>query len=335
MHKTTRFPDFTPPFWLPNGHFQSIFPSLFRKVEGVHYTRERIVTPDDDFLDLDFSFAPQLPNTHKNSLVILSHGLEGSASRQYIMGMVKILNRAGFDCLAWNFRSCSGEMNRQKRFYHSGATDDLCLVISHCLLVGYKSVRLVGFSLGGNLTLKYLGEQGQQAARYIEQALTFSVPLHLSSSSDRIAQPDDFLYTYRFNRTLKKKVVEKAQKLPNEIDTSWLEGIRTLRDFDEHYTSKLHGFAGAEDYYEQNSALYFLDGIRVPTLIVNAQNDPFLSPQCFPYEALKSHASVSLLAPTQGGHCGFYQQGYRGFLWSEELALAYFGVANNNYSPVP
>ena len=320
--------DYRPPFWLPDGQSQTIFPSLFRKVEGVNYLRERIPTIDGDFLDIDFSkhnLTTESSNreqsnhrTVNNSIIILSHGLEGDTSRQYITGMVKNFNAHGFDCIAWNFRSCSGEMNQTKTFYHSGATDDLETVLKHSLSKGYKKIYLVGFSLGGNLTLKYLGEKGQNLYPEIQKAITFSVPLHLSSSSKKIG----WLYTKRFNKSLINKILEKSQRFPElQIDTSNIAKIKTLKDFDDAYTSQLHGFIDAEDYYERNSSLYFLDKINIPALIINAQNDPFLSAECFPFEKIKSMEKVYFQAPKMGGHCGFYPADYQGVLWSEKRAL--------------
>ena len=313
--------DYQAPFWLINGHFQSIFPSVFRKVKGIQYQRERIQTPDDDFLDLDWSVV----NQH-NKLVILSHGLEGDASRQYMTGMVKIFNEAGYDCLAWNFRSCSGEMNLTTRFYHSGATYDLDLVIKHAVSKGYDHINLIGFSLGGNLTLKYLGEQNRNIPIEVKKAVVFSVPMHLSSSSDVLAQWQDWIYTQRFCISLGKKIKAKAALMPTKIDAEKLKLVKNLRDFDDYYTSVLHGFKDAEDYYQQNSSIFFVDNIQIPTLIVNAQNDPFLSQQCYPTEQLKNHKTVILETPTEGGHCGFYQHDYQTYLWSEQRALAFIDL---------
>jgi uncharacterized protein len=323
--------DYKPPFWLPDSQSQTIFPSIFRKVEGVNYVRERIKTDDGDFLDLDTSECgvsslecgvnyPHLRtlNSKLRTLIILSHGLEGDTSRQYITGMVKNFNTNGFDCLAWNFRSCSDEINQTKTFYHSGATGDLETVIKYSLSKGYEKIYLVGFSLGGNLTLKYLGEKGQNLYPEIQKAVTFSVPLHLSSSSKKIG----WLYTKRFNKSLIKKILAKSQRFPEfQIDTSNIAKIKTLKDFDDAYTSQLHGFIDAEDYYERNSSLYFLDKINIPTLIINAQNDPFLSKECFPFEQIKYLEKVYLQAPKMGGHCGFYPDDFQGILWSERKAL--------------
>ena len=324
--------DYQAPFWLPEGHSQTIFPSIFRKVEGVHYVRERISTPDGDFLDLDFSKGlgindrkiEPIPSEHqtskneKQSIVILSHGLEGNSTRQYITGMVKNFNVHGFDCLAWNFRSCSEEINQTKRFYHSGATEDLDSVIKHTISKGYQKIYLVGFSLGGNLTLKFLGEKGKNLYPEVQKAVVFSVPLHLSSASKTIG----WLYDQRFIRSLNKKVEAKANRFPEfKINTSNISKIKNLKDFDDEYTSQIHGFKDAEDYYEQNSSLYFLDNINIKTLIINAKNDPFLSKECFPFEQAKHLEKVYLQTPEGGGHCGFYPVDYQGILWSEKQAL--------------
>ena len=321
--------DYKAPFWLPEGHSQTIFPSIFRKVEGVQYVRERIMTNDGDFLDIDFSKGlninqnktesqNSLTYSFTKSLIILSHGLEGNSTRQYIMGMVKNFNAHGFDCLAWNFRSCSEDINQTKVFYHSGATEDLDIVVKHAISKGYQKIYLVGFSLGGNLTLKFLGEKGQNLYPEVQKAVVFSVPLHLSSSSRTIS----WIYDQRFIRSLNKKVQAKANRFPEfEIDISNISKIKNLRDFDDAYTSQLHGFKDAEDYYEQNSSLYFLDDINIKTLIINAKNDPFLSQECFPYEQAKHLEKVYLQTPEGGGHCGFYPVDYQRVLWSERRAL--------------
>lgn len=326
--------DYRPPRWLPNGHAQTIYPALFRKVAGVQYHRERLNLPDGDFLDLDWSGCSSAgvvekpltpPSTlHPPPLVVLSHGLEGDSTRQYILGMVRLLSHQGFDCLAWNYRSCSGEMNVTQRFYHSGATDDLETVVRHARSKGYERIFLIGFSLGGNLTLKYLGEQARSSV--IEKAVVFSVPLHLSSSSRRMETGGSRVYSRRFNRSLKRKIQEKAARMPGHVDAGNLKKVRTLRDFDDFYTSQLHGFRDAEDYYEQNSSIHFIGGIAVPTLIVNAQNDPFLSADCFPFQKMKALATVWFEAPEQGGHCGFYPADYNGTLWSERRTLAFLTV---------
>jgi predicted alpha/beta-fold hydrolase len=309
---------YKPPIWLPEGHSQSIFPSLFRKIPETHVHTERLELPDGDFLDLDWHL--HAGDLTQKPLLIVSHGLEGSSRRPYVTGLIRAM--PDFNALAWNYRSCSGEPNRNLRFYHSGATDDLDVVIQHARALGVPAIYLAGFSLGGNLTLKWLGEYAEKAAGFIRKAVAFSVPLHLSSSSQQLTRRENSLYTHRFLQTLLEKVTEKSARYPQDITPAMLKSIATLYAFDDVITGPLHGFKDAEDYYEQNSSLYFLDAIRVPTLVVNAKNDPFLSQECLP-EAFRSDC-VQIELPKQGGHCGFYPRNYRGVTWSEQRAAAWF-----------
>lgn len=312
------------PYWLPNGHFQSIYPALFRQINGIKYFREKIVTPDDDFLNLDWSHAE---NEGPKPLVILSHGLEGNTTRQYITGMVKLLNRHRFDCLAWNFRSCGGEMNQTARFYHSGATEDLDAVVQYAFGKGYSDVRLMGFSLGGNLTLKYLGEQGPGIDSRIKGAIVFSVPMDLKACSLSIIEPRNQIYMRRFLNTLKPKVVEKAHFFPEKISLDDHQLVRTLYDFDDIYTAKLHGFKDADHYYAECSSKFFIQSISVPTTIVNAENDPIVPFESLPLDMLRSHPNVTLLATKDGGHCGFRPaQLTDEFYWSEKYALQFLNA---------
>lgn len=292
-----------------NAHIETIWPALFRKIQLSPYQRERLTTPDDDFLDLDWL------KQGSNKLVIISHGLEGNSHRAYIKGMAKQFFTNGYDVLAWNYRSCSGEMNRQKRFYHSGATDDLQWVINHAS-VKYDSVYLIGFSLGGNLTLKYLGEG--KVNPLVKKAVVFSVPLELHTSCLEILQPSNWMYHHRFLKSLKAKVVAKASQR-TDLDIRPLNQIKTLIEFDDHFTAPIHGFENAIDYYKKCSSLYFLSGIHTPTLIVNAKNDPFLSNDCYP--ELPEASSVKLETPARGGHVGFAQFGQNGLYWSELRAF--------------
>ncbi len=318
---TLRTDDHQAPFWLPNGHFQTVFPSLFRKIKDVRYTREQIVTPDEDFLNLDWAKS-ELSSTE--GLVILSHGLEGDSRRQYILGMVRALTRAGYDCLAWNYRSCGGEMNKQLRFYHSGATDDLEIIIQHALAKGYRQIDLMGFSLGGNMTLKYLGEAGNTIHPELKKAVVFSVPMNLLACSRAIEKPENRLYLHRFLGSLKPKVHAKAKVFPEKIDVAAYARVRTFYDFDHIYTAALHGFDGADDYYRQNSAKYFVDTIAIPTLIVNALNDPLVPAESLPQEAIAKMPNVWLELTEAGGHCGFRDRAVQdGLYWSEKRALEF------------
>jgi uncharacterized protein len=331
------------PWYLPNGHLQTIIPSLFRRVGGLSYQRERIETPDGDFLDLDWIGKDKPAET----LLIISHGLEGDSKRGYVKGMARAFlegsghpgsghpgagqpgagqpgagHPEGIHALAWNYRSCSGEPNKLPHFYHSGATQDLEQVVQHALAQGvYRRIILSGFSLGGNLTLKYLGERGEQLPSELWKAAVFSVPLDLASSSRQIGLRSNRIYEQRFLKRLRRKLQDKLLLQPGSLDLRPLKQIRTLWDFDDQYTAPLHGFRDAADYYSQCSSLKFVDSIRIPTLIVNAKNDPFLSPECYPEEQLKDHPFVRFEAPAEGGHVGFLQGG--NLYYSEERALAF------------
>ena len=332
---------YSPPARLWNGHLQTIIPSLFRKVT-VSYVRERIDTPDDDFLDLDWAKANEelrvkseessadysslfTLNSSLKSLVILSHGLEGSSTSSYLAGMVRHLIKNGFDCLAWNCRSCSGEMNRQQRFYHIGETSDLHFIIQHAVARGYQTIHLMGFSAGGNVTLKYVGESGKAIHPAIKKVVVFSVPLHLMGSARRLEQWDSLVYNYRFNRTLKRKVSQKAALMPGVFSTEAVMKARNIREFDDLFTAPMNGFRDVTDYYTQSSSLQFIPRITIPTLIVSAKNDPFLSPECFPSALGRELPNVWMEFPEQGGHCGFPSRtgGIQGTYWSEERALAF------------
>ncbi|MGB3180340.1 MAG: alpha/beta fold hydrolase [Cyclobacteriaceae bacterium] len=325
MSTSLAFEPYSPPPYLFNKHLQTIVPALLRKVKGVHYRRERIDTPDGDFLDLDWSVLPQ----GNKKLIIVSHGLEGDSRRPYVLGMVRAFNGAGYDAMAWNYRGCSGEMNRLPRFYHSGATEDLQLVLQHCIETKvYEEIVLIGFSLGGNLTLKYLGEKplatrGSAFPGVIKKAAVFSVPLDLHDCLRELSKPHNYIYSRRFLRNLKEKVRQKAALMPDDIDADLLSEVKDLKTFDNLYTSILHGFSDAVDYYEQCSSLQFLEKIDLQTLIVNAANDPFLGVNCYPVSGLADHPHITFEVPEQGGHCGFADNRDRDLYWSERRALSF------------
>ncbi len=307
--------DYHSPSLFFNAHLETIYPSLMRSVVLQPYQRERIETDDNDFLDLDWL------TQGSKKLVIISHGLEGNSQRAYIKGMAKAFFTNGVDTLAWNYRGCGEEMNKQLRFYHSGATDDLDSVIQHAIKKNrYDSIYLIGFSLGGNLTLKYLGER--TAHSIIKKSIVFSVPLNLHSSCLQISKPSNWMYSNRFLKSLKNKIIQKS-KVMEGININGMEKIRSLIQFDDHFTAPLHGYSNAIDYYKQCSALYFLKNISIPAHIVNAQNDPFLSEDCYPEEQLKNHAFITFESPKHGGHVGFAQFNKNGLYWSEARALRF------------
>lgn len=306
------------PIFLGNGHVQTIFPQLLRRVRTVDYQRERIATPDGDFLDLDWS------RIGARRLTILSHGLEGNSSRTYIQGMVRALNQEGWDALAWNFRGCSGEPNATLRFYHSGATEDLQTVIEHVLQQrAYTAMALVGFSLGGNMILKYLGECAQRVPSIISGAVVFSVPCDLTAGSVQMARPENALYMKRFLHMLHEKIRAKMITLPGQIHDDGYERIKSFQQFDDRYTAPLHGFKSAADYWQRASSSPLIPFIRVPTLLVNAQNDPFLAGDCYPVREAEANPDFFLEMPASGGHVGFVTFNATGRYWSEARALAF------------
>lgn len=290
--------NYVPVPYLFNAHLETVVPSIFRKIERVHYQRERLELPDGDFLDLDWLRAKH------DRLVIISHGLEGSSDRHYCRGMARHFFENGWDALAWNCRGCSGEVNRLPRFYHHGATDDLKAVVQRAVQHAYQTIALVGFSMGGSLSLKFLGE-GIEVPPQVKGAVVFSVPCDLGSSARELDQPGLLFYRNRFLKKLEKKVAAKAKLFPEVISHQGFHTIRTFREFDNRYTAPLHGFRNADDFYLRASCGNYLEAINLPALIANAENDPFLPDACYPRALARSHRYVHLEIPTRGGHVGF------------------------------
>jgi predicted alpha/beta-fold hydrolase len=307
---------YSPAWWLRNGHFQSIYPSLFRKLDDRSFVRERIETPDNDFLDLDW-----ICSGHKR-LVVLTHGLEGHSRRPYMLGMAAAAMKS-WDVLSWNFRSCGGEPNRHLASYHSGATHDLETVINYAISKSYKEIALVGFSIGGNKTLKYLGMLGEALSSKILGAVVFSVPCDLSSSSKQLALRKNTLYMKNFLNSLKQKLKEKQNSYPNDIDLKSFSKIKNFYDFDSQFTAPMNGFESAEEYWSKSSSKQYIEYIKVPTLMVSAKNDPFLTPECFPYELAGRNSMLTLETPEFGGHVGFMSINKNKRYWSELRAMEY------------
>ncbi len=303
------------PWLFRNGHVQTIYPNLCRRAPQIPSVRTRITTPDNDFLDLD------RVSIGSDRAAIVLHGLEGSSSRPYIRGMVRVLSRSGWDVLAWNFRGCSGEPNRNLRFYHMGDTEDIHTVIQHALSrYPYETIALVGFSMGGNVILKYLAEQGERLSPVVRAAATFSVPCDLPAAAEKMDRPSNALYTRRFLVMLADKIREKARRFPGLIDDKPVLGMRTFREFDAVYTAPIHGFASAEDYWARSASKPLLHAITIPTLLVNASDDPFLTPSCYPYDEARANSNLYLEVPPNGGHVGFVSLGHGGRYWSERRA---------------
>ena len=292
------------PRLLRDGHAATVYPSLSRRVDGVDYSRRRVDLPDGDFVDVDQS------KVGARKAVVISHGLEGHSRRAYVLGMVRAFNRAGWDAAAWNFRGCSGEPNRRLAFTHSGASGDLGAVVEAVAAEGYDEVVLVGFSLGGNLTLKYLGELGSQVPTSVRAGVAFSVPCDLKGSAESMALPD-----------LRVRMEAKSHQFPGRLSMDGYRAIRTFRDFDDRYTAPLHGYRDAEDYWARSSSLGYLGGLKVPSLLINAADDPFLSAGCFPRDVARDSPWFHLEVPDHGGHVGFATFGGDGNYWSETRAV--------------
>ncbi len=306
------------PSWLPGGHLQTIFPALFRRMAQVTDRSERLELPDGDFVDLKWA------GNSSTRLAILSHGLEADTETGYIQGMAAALVRRGWDVLAWNFRGCGTEPNRLLRMYHSGATEDLHAVVSHALANHpATSIDLIGFSLGGNLTLKYLGERPEVLSPRLHRAVAFSVPCDLACSSRSLATRANWLYMERFLREMRRKIRVKDRMFPDRLDLTGLDRIRTFQEFDDRYTAPIHGFKNAADYWTRNSCRQFLPHITLPTLLVNAANDPFLGPGCYPLEEAAASGFFHFEAPATGGHVGFEAFGKNGEYWSETRAAEF------------
>ncbi len=316
--------DYQPPFLFRNGHFSTIYHGLLRKVDGVVQQRERLELPDGDFLDLDWS--ESAAPTQK--AVILLHGLEGNAQRPYITGSAKQLNSYGFDTCAVNFRGCSGEPNRKYKSYHSGATDDLVAVVNHILNTRmYKELYLKGYSLGGNVALKYLGE-GNIIPEQVKGAIAVSVPCDLHDACIELLKPKNILYARRFKKHLIAKLKEKHHLFPERVSKAQIYSIVTLKDFDDVYTGPAHGFIDALDYYRECSSKQFLSNVNVPSLIINAKNDSFLGSNCYPFGEAEANEHVHLEVPDFGGHVGFW--GKQNVTYAEQRAVKFFAALAQN-----
>jgi len=310
--------NYNPPHIFKNGHLSTMYAGLFREISGLVQTRERIHLPDGDFMDLDWSYA----NKASKKVTVLLHGLEGNAQRAYIQGSAKALTESGYNVCAVNFRGCSGEPNITYRSYHSGATEDLKAVLEHILRsTAYNEIYLKGFSLGGNLLLKYLGE-GNTVPSELKGAVAISVPCRLDDSLHQLLSFKNIAYAARFKKNLIQKLKAKQELFPSKITDTDIQSIKTLKDFDNVYTSKAHGFKDAMDYYTQCSARQFLKGIKVPSLIINAQNDSFLGNACYPVSEAENNQQLYLEAPKYGGHVGFY--GANNLTYTESRAVSFF-----------
>ncbi|MCA0133152.1 YheT family hydrolase [Winogradskyella alexanderae] len=309
--------DYKPPFWAKKSFVSTVFSGLARQVKGLSQSRERIELADGDFIDVDWSCASKATD----KVIILLHGLEGHAQRPYVTGPAKLFNENCIDACAVNFRGCSGEPNRLYRSYHSGATEDLEAVVNHILTKDtYNKIYIKGISLGANLALKYVGER-DNIPKEIKAVVAVSTPCSLKGSCDELLSLKNKHYAIRFLDHLKKKLKPKLNQFPDKLTIADFNSIKSLIDFDHVYTSKAHGFRDAYDYYDKASCLQFLPNIKVPSLIINALNDSFLSPECYPVKESKNNPSLYLEMPKYGGHVGFIDS--NNIYYNEKRALEF------------
>lgn len=306
------------PAWQFNGHLQTIVPNMMRKVEGVQYIRERIHTWDNDFLDLDWSVKGH------DKLVILSHGLAGNSAAGYIKGLVKAFNENGFDALAWNFRGCSGEPNKNLYSFHGGKTDDLDWVIQYVIQnKAYKRIDLIGISMGGNVTLKLLGEYGENVPSPIKKAVAISVPVDMFSTSFHLVKGWNLMYSNRYMRQYKEMLKEKEKLFQGSWDFEKAYKAENLHSFVEYFTAPSFGFQNAEQYLKTQSAIHFLEHIKIPTLLLNADNDPFLTKSSYPFNTAKQSDFLHLQVTLNGGHVGFDEKQKSQYNFMERTSLSF------------
>lgn len=304
-------PDYTPPMLFTSRHLQTIIPSNFRKV-NVNYSRQRISIANHDFIDIDWS------KNNSEVLGIVLHGYGGHSHRDHVMGMVKILNDNNIDAVAVNLRGQSGEPNNSIEWNHAGCTDDIKSTIDYINSKhNYKTIYLIGFSLGGNIILNYIGKEKYPSN--IKKVATISVPCDLKSSSENVSR--QFIYNSYFLSKLKVKIQQKSKKFPAKIDFKSFKTVKNLLDFDDLYTVKIHGFNSLDEYYNSSSCNNVLGKIDIPTMILNAEDDPFLGPKSYPREIAKKNKNLFLEIPKYGGHTGFVLFNKENEYWSEKYII--------------
>lgn len=322
--KTPEYPRdnaFEAAWWCRGPHAQTIWSALLRQAPRLTLTRARWELPDGDFLDADeMEAAAEAPR------VIVLHGLESSSDSIHVLTVLQEALRRGWGGVAVNFRSCSGELNRLPRSYHGGETGDLAWVVAKVVAQYPASpIGLVGISLGGNVVLKYLGEQGDALPVSVRAAAALSAPVDLAMSARTLEQGLSRVYMDRLVARLKRKTLLKLSRYPDLVDRQALSAVRTIGEFDELVTAPVHGFASAEAYWRASSSLAYLPRIRRPTLLINAQDDPFLPAAALPRRQVSENAMLAAEFPARGGHVGFLEGRWPGHAvpWAEARAVQF------------
>lgn len=294
---------YSPAWWLPGPHSQTLWGKLFRRQELQPTKIERWDTPDGDFLDIH-----RLNTTGATTRLLVLHGLEGTVRSHYAQGLLSEARNRGWAADMLIFRSCGEQMNLTRRFYHSGDTSDLEMVIGRILTeFPDQALLLAGVSLGGNVLLKFLGEHGSRLSPQIRAAAAVSVPFDLSRASRFINHGASKIYQWHFMKSLQRKVLLKLDQFPELIPPEKLMALETMFEFDNELTAPLHGFRDAEDYYTRSSSISWLSRISLPTLLLNAVDDPFLPAEVLDdvRDAARENPALTLEFPARGGHAGF------------------------------
>ena len=346
------------PLWLPGPHSQTLYSALATPTHSLRFVRERVDTPDGDFIDLDWNapgmvikperHAPDtqvlprdamadrwlnahdadiLKSTQNTHALVLLHGLEGSSGSRYAQSIMQYFRARGWVVVMAHFRGCSGVANRLARAYYSGDSEEVGFILKTVQQhVPHALWHAVGVSLGGNALLKYLGEHAADINPAFQSAAAIAAPIDLLAAGEELS--NNFfcrkVYTRFFLKSLKPKVIEKAKRFPGTIDVMRMHRARTLRDFDDAYTAPMHGFQDASDYWRKASSKPWLSHIKLPTLVLNARNDPFIPEASLPSPSDGSDA-VLLHQPAEGGHAGFTTGTFPGnLLWLPQRLARFF-----------
>lgn len=323
MKKVKSLSTYLPAWFLPGKHLQTIIPAIYWQASKINYYRERWITPDNDFIDLDWLLPYEtIHSDHSDkALCVIFHGLEGNSNSHYARALMHAANRHNWQAVVVHFRSCSGELNQQARFYHAGDDNEINWVLNKLFNRYQKSLYVIGISLGGNALLCWLGKHNKTKVdnkinlttikenlnvnkAIVAAACTISVPYDLNICGPALDKGFNRIYTHMFLKSLKCKTLRKWKKFPGLFDRDKLLGIRSLYEFDNLITAPLHGFHDVHDYWQQASSKKYLTSIATPTLLINALNDPFVPASALP-DYHEVSAAITLERPLTGGHAGF------------------------------
>ncbi|MEM1057744.1 MAG: alpha/beta fold hydrolase [Verrucomicrobiota bacterium] len=330
------FSQYRSPWWLANGHLQTLL-QIGRRLRSPLPVEHREVTlPDGDFVDVEISRPEHAPERRR--VAVVTHGLEGSSRAIQSRALAAHLRRHGWEVWSWSFRSCSGRHNRLPVIYHSACTPDLHAVLRAALEereAATTRAALVGYSLGGNLILRYLGERGGEVDPRVRCAATYSVPVDLAAAAAHLDREIPWCIFYRegFLRSLRARVRWRRPFLPPGLPYDRLDDLRTFRAFDDAITAPLHGFGDAVSYYDRASSKAVLRGIRVPTLVLNSADDPLLPPPCYPWSAAEANPDLTLEYSRHGGHCGFFPSWPGQPFWIERRVVDWLEAPKSDTGP--